>query len=116
MRGRLTLPWSRIHLESSAREAFLVRGKSMGISAAKRSLRLRASAEAFDVLRANGSLKISKAELLKHAVRSDHEPHPRFVREVHQAHLSAIPPPRGRPAERPTDSPFRIQYLAPQRP
>jgi hypothetical protein len=57
----------------------------MGISAAKRSLRLRASAEAFDVLRAKKSQKISNAELLKHAVRSNHEPHPRVVREVHQA-------------------------------
>lgn len=57
----------------------------LAISSQKRSLRLRASAEAFDVLRANGSPKISNAELLKHAVRSDHEPHPRIVREVHQA-------------------------------
>ena len=61
----------------------------MGISAAKRSLRLRAAAEAFDVLRANGSPKITNAELLKHAIRSDHEPHPRVVREVHQALLEA---------------------------
>ena len=61
----------------------------MGISAAKRSLRLRASAEAFDVLRANGSSKISNAELVKHAARSDHEAHPRIVREVHQALLEA---------------------------
>ena len=61
----------------------------MGISAAKRSLRLRAAAEAFDVLRANGSPKITNAELLKHAVRSDHDPHPRVVREVHQALIEA---------------------------
>jgi hypothetical protein len=61
----------------------------MGSSAARRSLRLRASAEAFDVLRANGSSRIKNAELLKHAVRSDHEPHPRVVREVHQALLEA---------------------------
>jgi hypothetical protein len=61
----------------------------MVISAAKRSLRLRASAEAFDVLRANSSPKIHNAELLKHAVRSDHEPHPRVVREVHQALIEA---------------------------
>jgi hypothetical protein len=61
----------------------------MVISAAKRSLRLRASAEAFDVLRANGSSKISNAELLKHAARSDHEPHRRVVREVYQALLEA---------------------------
>jgi len=27
------------------------------------------------------------------------------------AHLSAIPPPRGRPGEHPMDSPFRIEYL-----
>jgi hypothetical protein len=27
------------------------------------------------------------------------------------AHLSAIPPPRGRPGERPAESPFRIEYL-----
>lgn len=54
----------------------------MVISPAKRSLRLRASAEAFDVLRATKSPKISNAELLKHSVRSDHEPHPRVVREV----------------------------------
>ena len=57
----------------------------MVISPAKRSLRIRASAEAFEVLRANRSPKISNAELLKHSVRSDHEPHPRVVREVHQA-------------------------------
>jgi hypothetical protein len=57
----------------------------MVISPTKRSLRLRASAEAFDVLRTNRSPKISNAELLKHSVRSDHEPHPRVVREVHQA-------------------------------
>lgn len=61
----------------------------MGISAAKRSLRLRASAEAFDVLRASGSAKIHNAERLKHAARSDHEPHPRIVREVHQALIEA---------------------------
>jgi hypothetical protein len=64
-------------------------GQSMAISASKRSLRLRASAEAFDVLRSNGSPRISHAELLKHAVRSDHEPHPRVVREVHQALVEA---------------------------
>jgi hypothetical protein len=57
----------------------------MGISSAKRSLRLRASAEAFDVLLASGSSKIPNAELLRHAARRDHEPHPRMVREVHQA-------------------------------
>ena len=57
----------------------------MVISPTKRSLRIRASAEAFEVLRAGNSPKISNAELLKHAVRSDHEPHPRVVREVHQA-------------------------------
>ncbi len=61
----------------------------MSSSAALRSLRLRASAEAFDVLRTNGSPRIKNAELLKHAVRSDHEPHPRVVREVHQALLEA---------------------------
>ncbi|MGE5718179.1 MAG: hypothetical protein ACM369_16145 [Acidobacteriota bacterium] len=61
----------------------------MDISAAKRSLRLRASAEAFEVLQVGGSPKIKNAELLKHAVRSDHEPHPRVVREVHQALLEA---------------------------
>src|ERR1700693_615560 len=61
----------------------------MGISPAKRSLRLRASAEAFVLLRAEGSSKIKNAELLKHAVRSDHEPHPRVVREVHQALIEA---------------------------
>ena len=27
------------------------------------------------------------------------------------SHLSAIPPPRGRPGEGPMDSPFRIEYL-----
>ena len=63
--------------------------QSRSASAAKRSLRLRASAEAFDVLRASGSSKIPKAELLKHAARSDHEPHPRIVREVHQALIEA---------------------------
>jgi hypothetical protein len=57
----------------------------MGVSAVRQSLRLRASAEAFDVLRLNGSPKIPNAELLKHAVRNDHAPHPRIVREVHQA-------------------------------
>ena len=31
------------------------------------------------------------------------------------AHLSAIPPPRGRPGEGPTDSPFRIEYLDAER-
>src|SRR5512141_142893 len=61
----------------------------MGISAAKRSLRLRASAEAFDVLQVSGSPRISNAELLKHAARSDHEPHPRIVRAVHQALVEA---------------------------
>jgi hypothetical protein len=60
-------------------------GQSMSISASKRSLRLRASAEAFEILRSSGSPRISNAELLKHAVRSNHEPHPRVVREVHQA-------------------------------
>lgn len=61
----------------------------MVISPAKRSLRLRASAEAFDVLRESGSPKISNAELLKHSVRSDHEPHPRIVREVRDALVEA---------------------------
>lgn len=64
-------------------------GQAMAISASKRSLRLRASAEAFAILRSSGSPKISNAELLKHAVRSDHEPHPRVVREVHQALVEA---------------------------
>jgi hypothetical protein len=27
------------------------------------------------------------------------------------SHLSAIPPPRGRPGEGPMDSPFRVEYL-----
>ncbi len=54
----------------------------MIISPVKRSLRVRASAEAFEVLRDARSPKISHAELLKHSVRSDHEPHPRVVREV----------------------------------
>jgi transposase InsO family protein len=31
------------------------------------------------------------------------------------AHLSAIPPPRGRPGGSPVDSPFRIEYLDPER-
>ena len=31
------------------------------------------------------------------------------------AHLSAIPPPRGRPGEGPMDSPFRIEYLDEER-
>lgn len=61
----------------------------MSASATRQSLRLRASAEAFDVLRASGSPKIPNAELLKHAVRNDHEPHPRVVREVHQALVEA---------------------------
>ena len=55
----------------------------------KRSLRLRASAEAFDTLRASASPTIPKAELLKHAVKSDHTPHPRVVREVYEALLDA---------------------------
>lgn len=49
-------------------------GQPVGISAAKRSLRLRASAEAFDVLRANGSSKISKAELIE--ARGPEHPRP----------------------------------------
>ena len=57
----------------------------MVISPAKRSLRLRAAAEAFEVLRESKSPRISNAELLRHSVKSDHEPHPRVVREVHQA-------------------------------
>ncbi len=71
----------------------------MVISPAKRSLRLRAAAEAFEVLRAGGSPKISNAELLKHSVRSDHEPHPRVVREVHQALKEALAArPRAQPS------------------
>ena len=31
------------------------------------------------------------------------------------AHLSAIPPPRGRPVEGPIDSPFRVEYLDAER-
>ena len=31
------------------------------------------------------------------------------------SHLSAIPPPRGRPGEGPMDSPFRIEYLDAER-
>jgi len=31
------------------------------------------------------------------------------------AHLSAIPPPRGRPGEGPKDSPFRLEYLDAER-
>ena len=31
------------------------------------------------------------------------------------AHLAAIPPPRGRPGEGPTDSPFRVEYLDAER-
>jgi len=31
------------------------------------------------------------------------------------AHLSAIPPPRGRPGEGPTDLPFRVEYLDAER-
>jgi hypothetical protein len=77
----------------------------MVISPAKRSLRLRASAEAFDVLRAGGSAKISNAELLKHAVRSDHEPHPRVVREVLQALKEAQ-------AARPKKSPSVIKKIS----
>jgi hypothetical protein len=61
----------------------------MVITPAKRSLRLRASAEAFEVLRESKSPKIPNAELLKHSVRADHEPHPRVVREVHGALLEA---------------------------
>ncbi len=61
----------------------------MSVPALKRSLRLRSSAEAFHVLRDNGSAKIMNAELLKNAARSDPEPHPRVVREVHQALLEA---------------------------
>jgi hypothetical protein len=74
-----------IHIEAVDKRALLVRGQSMSSTAVRQSLRLRASAEAFDVLRAHGSPKIPNAELLKHAVRNDHAPHPRIVREVHQA-------------------------------
>jgi hypothetical protein len=70
-----------------------------GISATKRSLRLRASAEAFDVLRSKGSPKIANAELLKHSVKNGHEPHPRIVREVHQALREAR---EAQPAEQPS--------------
>jgi hypothetical protein len=31
------------------------------------------------------------------------------------SHLSAIPPPRGKPGEGPMDSPFRIEYLDAER-
>jgi hypothetical protein len=31
------------------------------------------------------------------------------------SHLSAIPPPRGRPGEGPVDSPFRVEYLDAER-
>jgi hypothetical protein len=55
---------------------------------AKRSLRVRASAEAFEVLRSNANPLISRAELLKHAVQNGQEPHPRVVRDVHQALLA----------------------------
>ncbi|MGZ6989103.1 MAG: hypothetical protein ACXVH0_09100 [Thermoanaerobaculia bacterium] len=50
---------------------------------------MQASAEAFDVLLASGSSKIPNAELLKHAARNGQEPHPRIVREVHQALVEA---------------------------
>jgi hypothetical protein len=60
----------------------------MGAFDAKRSIRVRASSEAFEILRTSGSPRISRAELLKHAVRRDHEPHPRVVREVHEALLA----------------------------
>lgn len=71
----------------------------MGSPAVRQSLRLRASAEAFNVLRTNGSSKIPKAELLKHAVRNDHEPHPRVVREVYEALLAAL---TAQPKEQPS--------------
>ena len=61
----------------------------MGNSDVRQSLRLRASAEAFEVLQARRSSKIPNAELLKHAVRNDHVPHPRIVREVHHALVEA---------------------------
>lgn len=77
----------------------------MVISPVKRSLRLRASAEAFDVLRTNKSPKISNAELLKHSVRNDHEPHPRIVREVHQALKEAQ-------AARPTSGPSVLKKIS----
>ena len=57
----------------------------MGTSAVRQSLRLRASAEAFEILRANASPKIPNADLLKHAVKSGDEPHTRIVREVYDA-------------------------------
>ncbi len=59
------------------------RWETMALSQQKRSLRLRAAADAFEVLRGVASPRITHAELLKHAVKSDHEPHPRVVREVH---------------------------------
>ena len=64
-------------------------GQRMTIPPVKRSLRLRASIEAFDILRASGSPKTPNAEILKHAVTNDLEPHPRVVREVYQALLEA---------------------------
>lgn len=77
----------------------------MVISPAKRSLRLRASAEAFEVLRTAKSPRISNAELLKHSVRSDHEPHPRVVREVHQGLKEAQ-------AARPTSGPSVLKKIS----
>ena len=59
------------------------RWETMALSQQKRSLRLRAASDAFEVLRGVASPRINHAELLKHAVRSEHEPHPRVVREVH---------------------------------
>jgi len=57
----------------------------MSTSTVTQSFRLRASAEALKVLRASGSPKIPNADLLKHAVESGDEPHPRIVREVYDA-------------------------------
>jgi hexokinase len=74
---------------------------------AKRSLRVRASAEAFEVLRTNANPLISRAELLKHAVRNGQEPHPRVVRDVYQALLAV----REAQPRKPTSALHRISGI-----
>jgi hypothetical protein len=49
-------------------------------------------------------------ELPGAVARGDPQSRPRSFDRI-LAHLSAIPPPRGRPGECPIDLPFRIEYL-----
>ena len=55
----------------------------------RQALRLKISSEAFDVLQRQGSDALRSAELLRQTISSEEEPHPRVVREVHEALLDA---------------------------